>query len=136
LAAYLIFLSPDAASILLAIAIGTFVTGKIDNKYFILAFLIVSISGILAFFFDRLNIVAFFALFLGSALDELMHELSSNIKFPRVINWIFEYRFIMRFFAIALWLFNALEFLYLIAFFFWDLGYEMKEWFERKKIKP
>jgi hypothetical protein len=133
--AYIMSLDPAAALLLTAIIIGVLVKGKIDNVAFVIAvlcvYLVYFFVGDWQFIFNLSFLIVLIIISIGGILDEIGNDFvdKNNLYkkgfFGKIIHWFFEYRFIMKIVVLFFALIGAFDILFFIAFFFWDLGYEV-----------
>jgi hypothetical protein len=133
--AYLMSLDPAAALLLTAIVIGVLVKGKVDNIAFVIAvlcvYLVYFFIGDWQFIFNIAFLIALIIISIGGVIDEIGNDFvdkNSFFKkgfFGKIIHWFFEYRFVMKIFVLFFVLVGTFDLLFFIAFFFWDLGYEI-----------
>ncbi len=133
--AYVMSLDSIAALLLTAIIIGVLIKGKIDN----IAFIIAVISVYFAYFFigdwnfilDPILLILLIIISIAGVIDEIGNDFidKKNIYkrglLGKIIHWSFEYRFVMKLMVLIFALLDFYSILFFIAFFFWDLGYEL-----------
>jgi hypothetical protein len=128
-------LHPAAALLLTAITLGVLIKGKIDNIAFVMAVLCIYVIyffiGDWKFILERMYLMPLIIITVGGVLDEIGNDfvdkkhLYKKGFFGKLVHWFFEYRFIMKIFVLSFALFGTYSMIFFIAFFLWDLGYEI-----------
>jgi hypothetical protein len=129
---YVMSLSVASATILAAILISVFVAKKIDNVAFLVGLIIILFS--LLFFqtvFHFLWVPLIF-ISLAGVLDEIGNDYVDKNKVNKFVDFFFKHRFVMKLGVLAFGLLNFFEFIYFIAFLFFDLGYDLVQYFLSK----
>lgn len=134
--AYTMSLDPAAATILAAVLLSVFVSGKIDNNAFWLG-LIVTI--LLAFYLGGLvNFLwlPLIALTIAGFLDEMGNNfVGKKPKMNNLVQYFFEYRFIMKIVVFVFALFRFFDWVFFAAFIAFDIVCEIVTLYS-KKLKP
>lgn len=121
--AFLMSLHQTAATILLALLVGAFISGKINN----IAFYLQAIFwGIFIFVFGHVSISIFLFLTLVCScfIDETGNDLSDKSRISnKYVDFWFRYRLTMDLTALLLVIFGFLELIFFIAFLAFDMGY-------------
>jgi len=133
--AYLMALNPASALILTAITAGVLIKGKIDNIAFIMAVLCIYIVyffiGDWQFILNPMYLIPLVVITIGGVIDEVGNDyvdkkhLYKKGNLGKIVHWFFEYRFVMKIFVLTFALSGAFSVLFFLAFFCWDLGYEV-----------
>lgn len=122
-AAIATIINTDAAYIFIAILIGNLIAFKVDGIHHLLTLLIFIII-ILIYGIPHLSIVILLLCIFSALLDEVGHEIISNITKNKYAILFFQYRFAMKtvIFLLAIsGLFNILTFIFFIIF---EISYE------------
>lgn len=133
--AYVMSLDSIAALLLTAIIVGVLVKGKIDNIAFIIAVLSVYFAyffiGDWNFILDSTLLVLLVIISIAGIIDEIGNDFvdKKNIYkkgiLGKLVHWFFEYRFVMKLTVLIFALLGFYSLIFFVAFFFWDLGYEL-----------
>lgn len=137
LTAYLILIDAYSATIFLALIIGLALARKVDNPaFYIAAFLVIALPTIILFFYSNgysngyvpikwgpLGLLA-----LSALSDELLHDYVEKKRKKGVLPEILYYRPVMKIAMIGLVYFLIFPYIYLVAFFAFDVSYTVVEY--------
>lgn len=128
-------LHPAAALLLTAITLGVLIKGKIDNIAFVIAVLCIYtvyfFIGDWEFIINPFYLIPLIIITIGGVLDEVGNDFVDKNKLykkgliGKLIHWFFEYRFVMKIIVLVFALLGTYPIYFFIAFFLWDLGYEI-----------
>jgi hypothetical protein len=128
-------LHPAAALLLTAITLGVLIKGKVDNIAFVIAvlciYLVYFFIGDWEFITNPFYLVPLAVITIGGIIDEVGNDfvdkkhLYKEGLIGKLIHWFFEYRFVMKIVVLVFALLNVYPLFFFIAFFCWDLGYEI-----------
>jgi len=119
----LCILDPYVATILTAIFLSVLITGKLDTKLGILVAVVLLSS--LWFYAKNVLLVPLIFLTIMGTIDEVGNNYVDKHKVNSIINFIFEHRCMMKFGIILLYIQSILPVTYLIAFFSFDIAYDL-----------
>ena len=129
--AYTMSLSLPATTILLAIVIGVFIKGKIDNLAhqigLVCILAVVFFSGFFEVLWIPLVIITFFGVVdeIGNDFIDEHNVYSKMFPTGKLVHLFFEYRFAMKVAVFTFAFFGFFEYLYFVAFLGFDIGYAM-----------
>jgi hypothetical protein len=134
-------ISPVSATILLAILLGVFLKGKIDNYAYIIGFSVILVIALLA----KVELMILPLVFLATAavLDELGNDTIDNntkrLKYKRfrqhLALYFFGRRYLMKVALLYLVLLNIFPLYFLLALIFFDEAYIIVELYSQSKTK-
>jgi len=143
--AYLMALNPAAALLLTAITAGVLIKGKIDNLAFVMAVLCIYIVyffiGDWQFILNPMYLIPLVVITIGGVIDEVGNDyvdkkqLYKQGTLGKIVHWFFEYRFVMKIFVLTFALAGAFSILFFLAFFCWDLGYEVIMHYSKRVLR-
>lgn len=143
--AYIMALNPASALLLTAITIGVLVKGKIDNVAFITAVLCIYIVyffiGSWDFILSFSYLLALIVISVAGVIDEVgndyidRHNVYKKGLIGKILHLFFEYRFFMKLVVLLFVLLNYFSIVFFVAFFFWDLGYEVIMHYSKRVLR-
>lgn len=142
LGAYTMVMSAVSATILLAIVLGVFLKGKVDNWAFLTGLLVTIGSIILAGI--QLLILPLIVLTIGALADEIGNDLIDKNNYlhgakrwQRLIGHFFDQRWAMKVVILSLVGIGIIPFYFFIAMFLFDEAYLCISWYsQRQKRSP
>lgn len=125
-----------ASTVLLAILLGVFFKGKIDNR----AHLFGAIVIILFILFFRIDVmyIPLIALFISGILDEVGNDFVDKRNYPsnvfyKPLKYFFEYRFMMKVMVIAIAVIGIFPYYIAVAFLLFDGSYHIVDHYGKAK---
>jgi hypothetical protein len=127
---YLAYLHDPVFGMVLGTALGLILTGKIDHPAFVVGifgFIVIivtlTIMGTLEIADTSIYIIPF--AFIGCYTDEIGHEKMSEKTQPKYLKFFFEHRFALKVAATICTVIGFAQFIHLIAFFCFDITYDV-----------